>query len=69
MEPLHPDDRLAQVEGIFAELARLESGVRMAQVTAVTRAVALALQVEQLLRALARTCQAPTVTPPKPVTR
>lgn len=63
--PLLPDQRLPEVGGKFGELADLENRVRSGQPAAVTRAVALALQIEQLLRALATQCQ----TSPEPRTR
>jgi len=49
-----PDPRLAEVAAHLAEIDGLEAAVRAGQDAAVRRACALALEVEALLRALAR---------------
>lgn len=56
--PAFSDKRLEQAAATLAELERCEPAVRSGRADAVARAAALALQVEQLLRALATDWQA-----------
>lgn len=59
LRPLFVDARLTQTELLLAELERREVAVRAGQPEAVQHAVALALQIENLLRALAAAGPAP----------
>jgi hypothetical protein len=52
--PLRPDPRLEEAGGRLAEIDALESAVRAGDDGAVRRACALALEVERLLRAVAK---------------
>lgn len=60
LRPLLADARLTQAELLLGELERREAAVRVGQPEAVQQAVALALQIENLLRALAAAGPAPS---------
>lgn len=59
LPPRFADERLGQAAAGLAELERCEAAVRAGRADAVGQATALALQVEQLLRAIAADWQAP----------
>ena len=60
LRPLLADASLTQTERLLAELERCEAAVRAGHPEAVQQAVALALQIENLLRALATAGLAPS---------
>jgi hypothetical protein len=57
LAPLYSDERLGAVADLLSELESLAPPLQQGQPAAVTRALALALQVEQLLRGVAADSQ------------